>query len=78
VETTDKANLQPHKVVEQMGSDELRNCSCTLVMLNNFLLKHPDIDQQSRVKLPAYFDDSQKIRHVKLELADVVDYRKPF
>jgi len=38
-----------------------------------FLLKHPDIGPITMLKLLAYFDDPQKIRHVKLELAAVVE-----
>ena len=43
-----------------------------------FLLQHTDIGPQTRPKLLAYFDDSDKIKHVKLELAAVVDYGEPF
>ena len=43
-----------------------------------FLLKHLDIGPQTRPKLLAYFDDPQKIRYVKLELAAVIDYGEPF
>ena len=42
------------------------------------MLQHTDIGPQTRPKLLAYFDDPQKIRHVKLELAAVVDYGEPF
>jgi len=43
-----------------------------------FLMLHTDIGPQTRPKLLGYFDDPQKIRHVKLELAAVVDYGVPF
>ena len=41
-------------------------------------MQHTDIGPKTRPKLVAYFDDPQKIRHVKLELAVVVNYGEPF
>ena len=43
-----------------------------------FLLQHTDIGSHTRPKLLGCFDDPQKIKHVKLELAAVVDYGEPF
>ena len=41
-------------------------------------MQHTDIGPQTKPKLLTYFDDPQKIRHAKLELAAVVDYGEPF
>ena len=43
-----------------------------------FLLQHSDIGTHTRPKLLAYFEDSEKLKYLKLELAAVVDYGEPF
>jgi len=46
--------------------------------VKTILLQHTGIGSQTRPDSLTYFDDPQKIRHVKLELAAVIDYGEPF
>ena len=43
-----------------------------------FLLQHSDIGTHTRPKLLAYFEDSEKLKYLKVELAAIVDYGEPF
>ena len=43
-----------------------------------FLVKNSDIGPSTRPKLLFFFDDSQKLNHLKIELAAVVDWGEPF
>ena len=43
-----------------------------------FLLQHSDIGTHTRPKLLAYFEDPEKLKYLKVELAAIVDYGEPF
>ena len=43
-----------------------------------FLVNNSDIGPSTRPKLLFFFDDSQKLNHLKIELAAVVDWGEPF
>ena len=43
-----------------------------------FLVNNSDIGPSTRPKLLFFFDDSQKLNHLKIELAAVIDWGEPF
>ena len=42
------------------------------------MLQHSDIGTHTRPKLLTYFEDPEKLKYLKVELAAVVDYGEPF
>lgn len=63
-------------MVEQVGS--YASSAPILGDVKPFLLQHSDIGTHTRPKLLAYFEDPQKLKYLKVELAAVVDYGEPF
>ena len=43
-----------------------------------FLTKNSDIGPHTRPRLLSFFEDTQKLHHLKIELAAVVDWGEPF
>ena len=43
-----------------------------------FLIKNSDIGPHTRPRLLSFFEDTQKLHHLKIELAAVVDWGEPF
>ena len=46
--------------------------------VKQFLMKNSDVGPSTRPKLLAFFDDTQKLKHLKIELAAVIDWGDPF
>ena len=71
----ERANWQSYGNIQPYGEASGRSCNRRH---KTILTKNSDIGPHTRPRLLSFFEDTQKLHHLKIELATVADWGEPF